>query len=134
MNRIMEFAATGSLLKVHVKQLTFQSVVSICFFNLFFHFVAFFIPMYPTTLVRLSQNSKISFELKDERVVHGTLLKCDQAMNLSLGSVTVINPSGHSSYFPLCYFRGQSIRMLQIDHKLLRKQYLFNRAKPAPSL
>lgn len=85
--------------------------------------------MYPVTLVRFSQNTDINFELRDGRTVSGKLVKCDQFMNLHLSNATIKALDGPSQLYGECFFYGHSIRMVEVEPRLLHKQYIFNRTR-----
>ncbi|KAI4291757.1 U6 snRNA-associated Sm-like protein LSm4 [Pancytospora philotis] len=82
--------------------------------------------MYPLTFVRLSRKRKVTVELANNQSITGTVASCDLAMNLHLLDATVTTED--SKTFPVkeCYVRGQSIRFVKVDPRLLSKQYLFN--------
>lgn len=82
--------------------------------------------MYPLTLIRLSRNRKLSITLADEQKVIGQLLKCDIAMNLHLQNVIVTKQDGTNYTAKECYLRGQNIKFIKIDHKIMEKQSLFD--------
>ena len=64
--------------------------------------------------------------LSDGRLVTGHLSKCDIAMNLHLQDTTITRADGVSSFAKEVYLRGQSIKFVKIDHKVMRKQHLFD--------
>lgn len=82
--------------------------------------------MYPLTLIRLSRKRKIALTLADERTVTGYLAKCDVAMNLHLQNATITCPDGVSSFAKEVYLRGQNIKFVKIDHRIMERQHLFD--------
>lgn len=82
--------------------------------------------MYPLTLIRLSRRRNISLELKDRQVVTGYLVKCDVAMNMHLQNVTVEKVTGEKLFISQCFLKGQNVKFVRIESKVLGMQHLFD--------
>ena len=81
--------------------------------------------MYPLTLIRLSRNNVITMELKDRQIVSGFLLKCDVAMNMHLQNATIEKTTGEKFFLKQCFLKGQNVKLVKIEPKILGKQHLF---------
>jgi U6 snRNA-associated Sm-like protein LSm4 len=75
--------------------------------------------MYPLTLVRLSRNKYINFELKNGSKGRGYLKKCDLLMNCHLVNMNMEESDGSSVFFKECYLRGTSVKTVNVDPSLL---------------
>ena len=82
--------------------------------------------MYPLTLIRLSRGNVITLELKDRQTVSGFLVKCDVAMNMHLQNATIEKPEGEKYFVKQCFLKGQNVKMVSIEPKILGKQHLFD--------
>lgn len=82
--------------------------------------------MYPLTLIRLSRKKRVTLQLADNQVVSGYLASCDLAMNLYMQNVTVTKADGASFFTKECYLRGQGVKFVKIDTRIMEKQHLFN--------
>lgn len=83
--------------------------------------------MYPLTLIKFSKNKLVTISLKDGQRVSGILLQCDMAMNMHLLNVTIHKLNGDCLTTKQCLLRGQSLKIVKIDTKILQKQYLFDK-------
>lgn len=81
--------------------------------------------MYPLTLIRLSRSNVITMELKDKQTVTGFLVKCDVAMNMHLQNATIEKSTGEKYFVKQCFLKGQNVKLVKIDPKVLSKQHLF---------
>ena len=81
--------------------------------------------MYPLTLIRLSRSNVITMELKDRQTVSGFLVKCDVAMNMHLQNATIEKVTGEKFFVKQCFLKGQNVKSVKIDPKVLSKQHLF---------
>ena len=82
--------------------------------------------MYPLTLIRLSRGSVVTLELKDKQTISGFLLKCDVAMNMHLQNVTIEKMGGEKLFVKQCFLKGQTVKMVSIEPKILGKQHFYN--------
>ncbi|WUR04911.1 putative U6 snRNA-associated Sm-like protein [Vairimorpha necatrix] len=78
--------------------------------------------MYPLTLVRLSRNKYINFELKSGSKCRGFLKKCDLLMNLHIVNMNMEDIDGQVIFYKECYVRGTSIKTVNVDPSLLHLQ------------
>lgn len=78
--------------------------------------------MYPLTLIRISRNKIVEFELKNNDQLRGLLHRCDMAMNLHLRNVTIEKVNGKSVFINECYLKGTSIKLARLESKLLLEQ------------
>lgn len=81
--------------------------------------------MYPLTLIRLSKGKVLTMALKDRQSVSGLLLNCDVAMNMHLSDVTIERNTGERFFVKQCFLKGQNVRYVKVDPKILGKQHLF---------
>ncbi|ELA42203.1 uncharacterized protein VICG_00846 [Vittaforma corneae ATCC 50505] len=81
--------------------------------------------MYPLTLIRMSRGKVITMMLKDSQAVSGFLVKCDVAMNMHLQNATIQRKSGEKVFVKQCFLKGQNVKSVKIDPKILGKQHLF---------
>lgn len=78
--------------------------------------------MLPLSLLRASQGHEILVELKNGDTYNGTLVNCDNFMNINL--TKVIFTSHDASTFleiPTCYIRGYTIKYLRIEDSIIDK-------------
>lgn len=64
-------------------------------------------------------------ELKDKQTVTGFLVKCDVAMNMHLQNATIEKSTGEKYFVKQCFLKGQNVKLVKIDPKVLSKQHLF---------
>lgn len=81
--------------------------------------------MYPLTLIRMSRGKVITMMLKDQQTVSGFLVKCDVAMNMHLQNATIEREGGEKMFVKQCFLKGQNVKSVKIDPKILGKQHLF---------
>jgi len=81
--------------------------------------------MYPLTLIRLSKGKVVSMALKDRQSVSGLLVKCDVAMNMHLRNATIERANGQRVFVSQCFLKGQNVKHVKVDPKILGKQHLF---------
>lgn len=83
-------------------------------------------PMYPLTLIRLSRKRRVTLQLADNQTVSGHLADCDLAMNLHMQNVTITRADGGSHFAKEYYLRGQGVKFVKIDARVMEKQHLFD--------
>lgn len=68
----------------------------------------------------------MALQLVDNQAVTGHLVRCDMAMNMYLQNVTVTKADGTSQFTKECYLKGQNVKFVKTDPRIMEKQYLFD--------
>ena len=84
--------------------------------------------MYPSTMIRLNKNNLIQIELKNNIILHGTMVRSDIAMNIYMKNVEIkYNTDGNNiTHVNEMYVKGNTIKMVKLHTWTLSKQELFN--------
>eukprot|EP00511_Aplanochytrium_stocchinoi_P004756 CAMPEP_0204829594 /NCGR_PEP_ID=MMETSP1346-20131115/7849_1 /ASSEMBLY_ACC=CAM_ASM_000771 /TAXON_ID=215587 /ORGANISM="Aplanochytrium stocchinoi, Strain GSBS06" /LENGTH=85 /DNA_ID=CAMNT_0051959525 /DNA_START=75 /DNA_END=329 /DNA_ORIENTATION=+ len=78
--------------------------------------------MLPLSLLRASTDHPMLVELKNGDTYNGTLLNCDNYMNINLTKVILTSHDGETFYeLDSCYIRGNTIKYLRVDPQVIDK-------------
>mmetsp|Transcript_6225 Transcript_6225/g.9831 ORF Transcript_6225/g.9831 Transcript_6225/m.9831 type:complete len:159 (+) Transcript_6225:324-800(+) len=76
--------------------------------------------MLPLSLLRAAENEQILVEVKNGDTYTGTLVNCDNFMNINMKDITLTSADAESFWkINECYVRGSTIKYLRVDTKVL---------------